>query len=627
MLDPATPYEGSETSPTPKTGDIHTDNLLAGSKWGDEVGTGVIIEYSFAGPDSVFPADYGSGEPDTISALSATQKNAVRAALDLWAGLADITFVEVAETDDHVGVMRFGRSSAPSTAWGYYPASGYPEGGDVWFGPGYAPNASYAAGTYNFATVVHEIGHALGLKHPHASGGSNVIYGTGYDWLGNSVMSYRSYLNDSVTGGGYSNAFFPTGPMLNDVAAIQYLYGTNTATRAGDTVYQWDTGERLFETIYDAGGRDRIDWSNQSTAAVIDLTPGAWSELGPAYTWTDGRKSGSYATTLAIARGSWIEDAAGGSGNDSITGNGRANRLDGNDGSDDLFGGSGDDELSGGGGQDDLVGGEGDDELWGGTGNDSFSFGGSFGDDVVHDTSGSNLLVFTDLQRGQASFADSSGDLLITFAARDVSVRIDDYYASGLDFDFSFVTPPPIIGTSRADRLDGTDGADSISGLGGNDTLRGGDDDDRISGGAGKDTIHGGDGDDVLLGDAGNDLIVGGGDRDVMTGGGGADTFDFDALGESLPGAGLRDVIGDFSTSQKDRIDLRGIDARPSTGADDAFIWRGASAFSADATGEVRYTRSGGITLIEASTDADASPEMQIELTGSITLQASHFFL
>lgn len=626
VLDPTTPYEGSESSSTPKTGDVHTDNLLAGSKWGDAVGTGVVIEYSFAGPGSVFASGYGSGEPDTISALSATQKAAVRDALDLWSDLADITFVEVDETSSHVGVMRFGRSSAPSTAWAYNPASDYPEGGDVWFGPSYAPNASYALGTYNFATMVHEIGHALGLKHPHASGGSNVIYSTSYDWLGNSVMSYRSYLNDSVTSGGYSNAFFPTGPMLNDVAAIQYLYGANEATRAGATTYQWATGQQLFETIYDAGGRDRIDWSNQTTAVVIDLTPGAWSELGPAYTWKDGRKSGSYATTLAIARGTWIEDASGGSGGDTITGNDRANALAGNNGSDDLFGGNGDDELSGGDGQDDLVGGNGDDEMWGGAGNDSFSFAGSFGDDVIHDSLGTNRLVFTDLERAQATFADSAGDLLITIASRGASVLVEDYYDSALSFDFSFVSPPPIKGTSRADTLDGTDGDNSISGLGGNDILRGGNGDDTIWGGAGKDSIYGGNGDDALLGDGGNDTLWGGAGHDIMTGGGGADVFDFDVLSDSQPGAGLRDVITDFKAKQ-DKIDLHGIDARPSTGTDDAFAWIGTNDFGADATGQLRYVRSGGITVVEGSTDADSAAEFQIELTGSLTLQASQFFL
>lgn len=502
-----------------------------------------------------------------------------------------------------------------------------PEGGDVWFGPNYGPNASYAPGTYNFASVVHEIGHALGLKHPHATGGSNVIYGTSYDWLGNSIMSYRSYLNDSVTSGGYSNPFFPTGPMLNDVAAIQYLYGANAATRAGNTVYQWSTGERLLETIYDAGGRDRIDWSNQSTAAVIDLAPGAWSQLGPAYTWTDGRKSGSYATTVAIARGTWIEDAAGGSGNDTITGNDRANDLEGNNGSDHLFGGNGDDDLSGGDGQDEIVGGSGDDEMWGGAGNDIFSFTGSFGDDLIHDSVGANRLVFTDLLLSQASFADNAGDLVITVVSRDASVRIDDYYSSGLAFDFSFVTPPPIKGTSGADQLDGTDAGESISGLGGNDTLRGGNGADRLWGGAGKDSIYGGNGADSLLGDAGDDFLVGGAGRDGMTGGGGADTFDFNAIGESQPGVGIRDVIADFRTGQNDRIDLRGIDANPSTGIDDAFTWRGTNAFSADATGEIRYTRSGGITIVEVSTDADSTPEMQIELTGSLTLQSGHFLL
>jgi serralysin len=627
VLDAPSPYEGSPTSSLPSSGDGDIDNLLATGKWGDDIGTGVVVTYSFPSFGAVWKAGYGSDEPASFQPLSATQQAAVRDALELWSDLANITFVEVQETASEVGTIRFGRSDVPSTAWAYYPSSGYPEGGDVWLGPIYGTSASYAPGTYNFATLMHEIGHAIGLKHPHSTGGSGVVYPTSADWLGNSVMSYRSYIGDGLTG--YSNPFFPTTPMLNDVAAIQYMYGANLQTRAGDTTYAWAPGQRLFETIYDAGGSDTIDWSSQGSAAVINLAPGSWSELGPAYTWNDGT-SGSYKTTLAIAEGTWIENARGGSAGDRITGNALGNRLEGNGGADHLLGAAGADSLLGGDGDDSLDGGGGSDRLWGGAGNDSFVFAGSFGDDVVHDTLGSNRIVLGDLAQGAVSLVNVGGDLLIEVIGGSDSILVEDYFASSLVYDLVYgatAAPTTLVGTDGNDTLSGGAGSETIWGNGGADRIYGNGGDDTAYGGTGSDSLFGGDGLDWLFGDGGIDRLHGGLGRDVIAGGGGSDVFDFDAVAESLPGAGQRDVISDFKVKQSDRIDLAGIDANPATGGDDSFSWRGTSGFSADATGQLRYFKSGGVTVIQASTDADATPELEIELTGSITLQSSYFLL
>src|SRR5262249_12841105 len=117
-------------------------------------------------------------------------------------------------------------------------------------------------------------------------------------------------------------------------------------------------------TIWDAGGRDTLDVSGFSQNQKIDLTPGHFSSVG------------SLVDNVAIAYGCTIENAIGGAGNDTITGNDADNVL---------FGGAGNDTLSGGKGNDTLVGAAGNDTLTGGAGNDTFLFRDNFGADVVTD--------------------------------------------------------------------------------------------------------------------------------------------------------------------------------------------------------------------------------------------------
>jgi Ca2+-binding RTX toxin-like protein len=175
--------------------------------------------------------------------------------------------------------------------------------------------------------------------------------------------------------------------MLNDIATIQYIYGANITTRSGNTNYSWSPGEQILETIWDGGGIDTIDWSNQSTAAKINLNSGEWSELGSGY-W-NGQVNET--ETLAIAYNVTIENAKGGTGNDRIIGNSVANNLRGGNGADTLTGGNGNDILIGGKGKDSLEGSAGSDRLNGGGGQDSLSGGANR--DTLTGGAGSDLLV------------------------------------------------------------------------------------------------------------------------------------------------------------------------------------------------------------------------------------------
>jgi len=167
-------------------------------------------------------------------------------------------------------------------------------------------------------------------------------------------MSYRSHAEG---GSVIATNRLPSGPMIDDIAAIQYIYGANTSFNAGNTTYRWQRGEKILETIWDGGGIDTIDWSNQGADARIDLNDGKWSELGPAYDPdTTNDRNPLEKRTLAIAYDADIENANGGSGQDVIIGNGLTNNLRGFGGDDDIYlKGGGADRVDAGGGNDMVV--------------------------------------------------------------------------------------------------------------------------------------------------------------------------------------------------------------------------------------------------------------------------------
>jgi Ca2+-binding RTX toxin-like protein len=147
--------------------------------------------------------------------------------------------------------------------------------------------------------------------------------------------------------------------MLYDIATLQMLYGANTTTAAGDTIYDLSTPDYYASniSIWDAGGHDELDGSALSDNLILDLNEGSFSSVG-------------LVNSLSIAYGAYIEDATGGSGDDFLTGNELDNTLSGEAGNDNLYGGEGTDSLFGGAGDDALYY-DGQDVLDGGEGVDT----------------------------------------------------------------------------------------------------------------------------------------------------------------------------------------------------------------------------------------------------------------
>ena len=114
------------------------------------------------------------------------------------------------------------------------------------------------------------------------------------------------------------------------------------------------------------------------------------------------------------------------------------------------------------------------------------------------------------------------------------------------------------------------------------------------------------------MGGRGVDLLRGGAGADRLRGEAGGDVFDLDP-GDTGVGAGRRDLMLDFA-QDADRIDLASIDARGGVAGDQAFAFLGTGALTG--AGQLRFAFVGLGTLIQGSTDADAAPELELQLAG-----------
>lgn len=220
----------------------HIDSILwHGKKWGTgNTGTGATVTYRFSNRDD-----------DAYTPHSVAQQARIKDAFNAWSEVANVTFSELTNNSAvSAQVVVFGGGGQTRPILNNQGISSAEL--DI------SSSGDLSPGSYEYgALALHEIGHALGLKHPHnvGSNGFNVIADQSIDSNLFTVMSYRSYAGQPDAGP-YRQSFFPTTPMLNDIAAIQHIYGANWNTRSGNTVYRWNTEQQILETIWDGGGID-----------------------------------------------------------------------------------------------------------------------------------------------------------------------------------------------------------------------------------------------------------------------------------------------------------------------------------------------------------------------------------
>jgi len=361
------------------------DALLVGYAWNT-----MALTYSFPDRAKDYERGYGS-EPHRFSELNPTQKNAADYSVAQYAAISGLTFEywgDDAGEDDGDADLRFAETAVVSTAWGYYPSNSY-VGGDTWYNPDNynSPNV----GTYAYHTFLHEVGHALGLKHGHETSGPGAVPDA-YNSMEYTVMTYYSYIG--TTANGYTNASdsYSQSLMMLDIAAIQRMYGANFSENAGNTTYTFSpmTGEmlvvdggmdvtantgltignKIFRTIWDGNGVDTYDFSDYTTDLAVNLAPGEYVDLDVGGNFQRADLGNWYDpdNPFTYARGhifnalqyegdprSLIENANGGSGNDEFFGNEADNVFDGNAGNDTFHGSDGSDTYFGDDGFDSVI--------------------------------------------------------------------------------------------------------------------------------------------------------------------------------------------------------------------------------------------------------------------------------
>ncbi|MBN4002920.1 M10 family metallopeptidase [Nostoc sp. LPT] len=354
----------TSTNDITQTGSIYVDSLLWGSRWKIENDSRKIT-YSFVDNES-WDDNFDN-----------TEINAFTNAIQAWANVANFQ-VEYSGFNDPQAELTF--HSVDSSVFSSDSVLGQakPPGessnlfaeGDVLINWEYYqnyPDSELLVGSYYYDTFIHEIGHALGLAHPHDDGGGSSIFPGVEDAedfgdlnLNQFVTTIMSYVDtQSPYSPGYeANWGFAAGPMAFDIAAIQHIYGINRTSNTGNNFYSLPSfnGEGTYwSCIWDAGGTDTISGQEAINSVIINLNNATLANndlnAGGFISQVVGVKGGF---TIANSQGGIcvIENAIGSYFDDTLIGNEYNNYLSGEDGNDVIYGGAGNDILVGGAGSD-----------------------------------------------------------------------------------------------------------------------------------------------------------------------------------------------------------------------------------------------------------------------------------
>jgi serralysin len=280
---------------------------------------------------------------------TSTEMAAFTAALQQWANVANITIQQVGSpssadlSESWISNAYMQANFGNFAGFHQYPKTTPPAVGNFNFdGESYWNASGFAPGGFGLQIFMHEIGHGLGLAHPFDTDMGTLLLpgvtsssdlGTlSYDQNINTIMAYNtgSFMTSGSSGYGHAAT-----PMAFDIAAIQFLYGANTTYHTGNDSYVLPGANApgaSWQCIWDAGGTDAISYGGPLNA-TIDLRAATLVNGDPNAGGFVSQVSGVFGG-FTIANGVTIENAFGGSGNDTLIGNSANNTLSGGGGDD-----------------------------------------------------------------------------------------------------------------------------------------------------------------------------------------------------------------------------------------------------------------------------------------------------
>ncbi len=581
-----------------------------------------------------------AGASTTNAALDSTDIAAVNAALSQFSSIINATFTDNGSTDDATLLFSKYNSATDGAAGGYANLPGSTASGSV-----DGDVRMNSSGGISALEYLQAIGTALGLSTSAESVLGRVLIAA------NAALSDLDSQKYSVM----SSQTFPAGTpdtlMLYDILALQQLYGANNDIRSGDTTYGFNasseitgsTGDNAIYnftnntdpvlSIWDGGGLDTLDLSGDSNNNIINLKAGTFSSVM-------GKSD-----NISIAFGAVIENAVGGSGDDTITGNDVANSIVGGSGADTIDGGAGVDTLNGGLGNDTyyvdvsgdvvsdtggtdtviytgtgtytLATGNGIENLTltgtngGGTGNElANTITGNAGNNIIDGGAGTDTLVggagndtyYADVNTDVITEGASAGTDTVVFTGTGTynmatkADNVENLILSGANASNATgnALDNKITGNAQANVIDGGAGDDQMIGGDGGDTYEADSINDWVveqSGDTGTDLVNftGANGETYVLDDNVENLTLLGANTTSGTGNAGVNTITGNAVANTLTGAGGNDTL----------VGLAGDDVYVIDSATGYTITEGAAA----GTDTIKYVGSGSYTLASANVE------------------------
>ena len=345
---------------------IYTDGALALPYWIDALipdqGAGLRYQsilsgskvFYYAFPTSLPSYDTNKDHAIGYVGFSEVQIARTQLALDFVASVVDLRFLKTNVTAASYTINFASNTQIGSGGYAQYPSESF-TGSDLFLN-NKDYNKTLADGTYGANVLMHELGHALGLKHPFDEPDADGDIGPPPYLQGSEDSGAWTYMSYNHTSAEWDLNYSPL-----DIAALQYMYGPSKYSRTGNDTYKISSTSTNF--IWDGAGTDTLDASDLGQGSTIYLTPGHWGFVGTNKTTTI-----TSAGQVTVNFGSIIEN---------LIGTGYSDNLFGTDTINTISGGAGKDSINGLGGNDLLIGGQGDDEIIGGLGVDTAQFSGT----------------------------------------------------------------------------------------------------------------------------------------------------------------------------------------------------------------------------------------------------------